>query len=109
MPFVEPGDTADLVTAVRTAFEEAYDAPATVVARAPGRVNLIGEHTDYNRGLVLPVALPHASAAPAPRREDGQVRIASLEEAEPWSGSVDALGPGHVEGWAAYAAGVLWA
>jgi galactokinase len=94
---------------VRTAFEETYDAPPAVVARAPGRVNLIGEHTDYNRGLVLPVALPHVTYAAMSPRGDGRVRIASVEEPEPWSGTVDSLGPGQVEGWAAYAAGVVWA
>jgi galactokinase len=109
MAFVDPGDAAELTDAVRTAFQEAYGAAPSVVARAPGRVNLIGEHTDYNRGLVLPVALPHATYAAMSPRDDETVRIASVEEDQPWTGSVDALGPGQVEGWAAYAAGVLWA
>ncbi|HEY0902970.1 MAG TPA: galactokinase [Marmoricola sp.] len=109
MAFVEPGDPADLADVVRTAFAEAYGGPPAVVARAPGRVNLIGEHTDYNRGLVLPVALPHATYAAMSPRADDVVRIGSLEEAEPWTGTLDALGPGDVEGWAAYVAGVLWA
>src|SRR4051795_7953163 len=109
MPFVEPGDPTDLEDAVRAAFQETYDAPPAVVARAPGRVNLIGEHTDYNRGLVLPVALPHATYAAMSPRTDGQVRVASVEEPEAWSGTLDSIGPGQVEGWAAYAAGVLWA
>jgi galactokinase len=109
MPFVDAGVPADLLAAVRNGFASAYDTEPTVVARAPGRVNLIGEHTDYNRGLVLPVALPHATYAAAAPRTDGQVRVASAEEPEPWTGRVDALGPGQVEGWAAYAAGVVWA
>jgi galactokinase len=109
MSFVDAGDPAELANAVRTAFAETYDRSATVVARAPGRVNLIGEHTDYNRGLVLPVALPHATYAAARPRDDGKVRIASAEEDTPWAGTVDGLGPGEVDGWAAYAAGVLWA
>ncbi|CAI9414716.1 galactokinase [Nocardioides sp. T2.26MG-1] len=109
MAFVAPGDPLELADVLRTAFAEAYDGPPAVVARAPGRVNLIGEHTDYNRGLVLPVALPHATYAAMSPRTDGVVRIGSLEEEQPWTGTVDALGPGDVEGWAAYAAGVLWA
>ncbi len=109
MAFVEPGDPLELADVVRSAFAKAYGGAPAVVARAPGRVNLIGEHTDYNRGLVLPVALPHATYAAMSSREDGVVRIGSLEEAEPWTGSVDALGPGDVQGWAAYVAGVLWA
>jgi galactokinase len=109
MPFVDPGDPTQLAEAARAAFADTYDRPPSVVARAPGRVNLIGEHTDYNRGLVLPVALPHATYAAMAPRSDGEVRIASIEETTPWAGSVDALGPGDVEGWAAYVGGVLWA
>ncbi|GAA4364507.1 galactokinase [Nocardioides caricicola] len=107
--FVHPGVPAELADEVRTAFAEAYGAEPTLVARAPGRVNLIGEHTDYNRGLVLPLALPHATYAAVAPRTDGQVRIASAEQESAWSGSVDALGPGEVSGWATYVAGVLWA
>ncbi|HEY0952968.1 galactokinase [Nocardioides sp.] len=109
MAFVAPGDPLQLADAVRAAFTRAYGVEATVVARAPGRVNLIGEHTDYNRGLVLPVALPHGTYAAVAGRTDGGVRIGSMEEADPWIGSVDAMGPGAVDGWAAYVAGVLWA
>ena len=109
MAFVAPGDPLDLADAVRSAFTRAYGAEAAVVARAPGRVNLIGEHTDYNRGLVLPVALPHGTYAAIASRTDGVVRVRSIEEAAPWTGSVDAMGPGSVDGWAAYVAGVLWA
>ncbi|WP_243057671.1 galactokinase [Nocardioides sp. SR21] len=107
--FVRPGVPAELADAVRAGFVEAYGAQPTVIGRAPGRVNLIGEHTDYNRGLVLPLALPHATYAAVAPRTDGRVRIASAEEQSDWSGTVDALGPGHVEGWATYVAGVLWA
>jgi galactokinase len=90
-------------------FRETYDADATVVARAPGRVNLIGEHTDYNRGLVLPVALAHTTYAAIAARDDDVVRIASGDDGEAWTGTIDAVGPGEVDGWAAYVAGVLWA
>src|SRR3954466_3275557 len=109
MPFVDPGDPTQLADAARAAFADTYDRPPSVVARAPGRVNLIGEHTDYNRGLVLPVALPHATYAAMARRDDDTVRIASTEQDEPWTGALDGLGPGDVDGWAAYVAGVLWA
>lgn len=109
MPFVEPGDPSEQADQVRSAFVETYGGPPAVVARAPGRVNLIGEHTDYNRGLVLPLALPHATYAAVAPRTDGRVRIASAEQPKAWSGTVDALGPGQVDGWATYAAGVLWA
>ena len=81
----------------------------TVVGRAPGRVNLIGEHTDYNAGLCLPLALSHSTTVRATRRDDRAVRVRSRQQGEPWSGSLDGVGPGRVEGWASYAVGVLWA
>jgi len=106
---VEPGDPAALFESVRAAFVDQYGEPPTTVGRAPGRVNLIGEHTDYNAGLVLPVALPHATYAAARARDDGLVRVASRQQDEPWEGELGELGPGSVEGWAGYAAGVVWA
>jgi galactokinase len=80
----------------------------TIRYAAPGRINLIGEHTDYNLGFALPIALPErtvvtylpdATAALTVRsdREDGEVRI-PLDTA-----------PGDVPGWPAYVAGVMWA
>jgi galactokinase len=109
MSYVAPGDPAELASRLRAAFEEQYDAPAAVLGRAPGRVNLIGEHTDYNAGLVLPVALPHATYAAWAPRTDGRLRVASRQQQETWEGAVADLGPDTVDGWAAYAAGVVWA
>ena len=109
MAFVDPGDPTDLVSSVRAAFADRYGEPPTTVARAPGRVNLIGEHTDYNAGLVLPVALPHATYAGARARADELVRVASRQQEEVWEGTLGELGPQAVEGWAGYAAGVVWA
>jgi galactokinase len=109
MPFVEPGRPSELTGATRALFREVYAGEAAVVARAPGRVNLIGEHTDYNHGLVLPVALAHTTYAAVAARYDDVVRIASGDDGEPWTGTIDGVGPGMVDGWAAYVAGVLWA
>ncbi|WP_367130791.1 galactokinase [Saccharothrix sp. HUAS TT1] len=79
---------------------------------APGRVNLIGEHTDYNDGFVLPFALPHRTAVAASPRDDGLLRVATVgddgavQQAPPVA--VADLEPGAVRGWAAYPAGVAW-
>jgi galactokinase len=107
VPFVASGDPSSLSAAVTAAFREAYGADPVAVGRAPGRVNLIGEHTDYNGGLVLPVALPHATYVAVSPRDDDVVRIGSVEEGSPWSGTLSSLST--ASGWASYAAGVLWA
>ncbi|MER7556588.1 galactokinase [Nocardioides sp. NPDC126508] len=100
-------EPTDLTTRATAALRTTFGTEATVVGRAPGRVNLIGEHTDYNAGLVLPVALPHATYAAAAPRTDGVIRISTAHDPEPFISHIDELGP-EIDGWAAYVAGVLW-
>ncbi len=76
---------------------------------APGRVNLIGEHTDYNEGFVLPLALPFGVGAALRRREDARVVVRSAQVDGVVELDVAALEPGSVTGWGGYAAGVAWA
>lgn len=94
------------------AFQDVHGRAPAGVWSAPGRVNLIGEHTDYNDGFVLPFALPHRLAAAASPREDGKLQVATLGDDGQLQHSgphdIAALEPGSVDGWAAYPAGVAW-
>lgn len=76
---------------------------------APGRINLIGEHTDYNDGFVLPIALPLQVTVTAARRDDDVLRLVSRQAEGGAELRIDDLTPGRVTGWAAYPAGVVWA
>lgn len=91
------------------AFVSAFGHAPEGVWTAPGRINLIGEHTDYNDGFVLPLALPHTMNAAAARRDDGLLRLRSLQSEQVFEGALAELVPGSVTGWAAYPAGTLWA
>ncbi|MFI5954586.1 galactokinase [Cryptosporangium sp. NPDC051539] len=76
---------------------------------APGRVNLIGEHTDYNDGFVLPLAIEYGCRATVSPGPDGLLRFVSAQESDPVEIRIPALQPERMTGWAAYPAGVLWA
>jgi galactokinase len=77
---------------------------------APGRVNLIGEHTDYNAGFALPLAVPQRVVCTAAARPDGLLTATSAQlPDQQLAVPVTTLAPGSVTGWAAYAAGVVWA
>jgi galactokinase len=94
--------------AVSDQFREVFGRAPEVAWHAPGRVNLIGEHTDYNDGFVLPFALPSGVVAAAARAPGYDLRVASTGyPGELLEVSEDAR-PGSVSGWAAYPAGVLW-
>lgn len=76
----------------------------------PGRVNLIGEHTDYNDGFVMPFALPHTAVAAVSRRDDGVLRLHSADVEGPVVELTAAdLTPESDKRWTAYPAGVVWA
>lgn len=90
-------------------FNQRFAQEPSGVWSAPGRANLIGEHTDYNGGFVFPFALLHRTYVALTKRDDGLIRIISEQEETPWQGRLDDIAPGSVSGWAAYVAGVAWA
>jgi galactokinase len=96
---------------VRDLFATSFDGgEPDGVWSAPGRVNIIGEHTDYNAGLCLPTALPHRTYVALRRRDDDVVRLVSAQTPEdPWQAALGDVGPGTVDGWGTYVAGVAWA
>ena len=97
-----------MTTAAETHRDVFGSAPAGVWS-APGRVNLIGEHTDYNGGLALPIALPQRTVAAASTRDDDLLRVHSVAAGETLEVDLGSVGAGPPEGWGAYVAGVLWA
>lgn len=81
-----------------------------VIASAPGRVNLIGEHIDYSQGFVLPFAITYRTTAHIRRRDDQVIRIRSQQQIdEEISSSIADLAPGAQGGWERYVLGVIWA
>ncbi|WP_436495854.1 galactokinase [Actinokineospora sp. HUAS TT18] len=93
-------------------FRRLHDRAPAGVWSAPGRVNLIGEHTDYNDGFVLPFALPHRIAVAASPRSDGVLTAVTIgadglaQHATPTP--IADLEPGLIGGWAAFPSGVAW-
>ena len=100
--------SAEDVDLVARAFAEQHGHDPIGVWEAPGRVNLIGEHTDYNDGFVLPFALAQRVTMAAGLRTDGRWTVASLTNGESAMFTRGDLVPG-MSGWQAYVAGVVWA
>ncbi|MBN1661125.1 MAG: galactokinase [Anaerolineae bacterium] len=94
---------------VAHAFHQTFGTPPRGLYRAPGRVNLIGEHTDYNQGFVLPMAIDRAVWLAAAPRADRQVRLValSLDPGTQVTFSLDELAPDAGAPWSNYVRGVL--
>jgi len=104
------GDDPPGPPAVRELFRSRFGGTADGLWFAPGRANLMGEHTDYNEGYVLPFALGQGIVAAAARRTDRRLVLCSAQEpGGPAEVFLDDLEPGRVTGWVAYPAGVAWA
>jgi galactokinase len=88
------------------AFIDAFARPPTLLARAPGRVNIIGEHTDYNDGYVLPMAIERETRIAAAPRADGRVRLLALDLGRETTFDLAALGPSATDRWSNHVRGV---
>jgi galactokinase len=108
-----------LTTALEAEYGPAADSARIEIVRAPGRVNLIGDGTDYNDGFVLPVAVELETWIAFRRRQDGRVRAASRQSREAGSFWIDSLVPGSFVAapaaaaapsgsWSEYVAGAAW-
>jgi len=92
---------------LRAAFESRFGVPPDRLVRAPGRVNLIGEHTDTSDGFVLPMAIDREVRVALSPREDATVRLVALDLDD--EDTFDATAPHRKNGWASYPHGVAWA
>lgn len=99
----------DHVASAQHGFAEQFGRRPAGVWSAPGRVNLIGEHTDYNDGFVFPFAIDRRTTVALGDREDRLVRVASTFSPDVVEVHLDELTPEAVTGWAAYPLGVVWA
>jgi len=93
------------VPALVTAFQKRYETTPRIF-RAPGRVNLIGEHTDYNDGFVLPMAIDRETVVAIAPRLDKTLRIWSLNLDDCRELDLNRIGPGRRGNWIDYAEGV---
>jgi galactokinase len=96
----------DLSERVTRAFKQRFDALPETIVRAPGRVNLIGEHTDYNDGFVLPMAIDRALWIALRPRSDQRVLLYSLDFDIPADFSLQEIE--HGQGWTEYVRGIAW-
>ena len=95
---------------IRDSFSDKYGVAPDLITAAPGRVNLIGEHVDYNDGFVLPFAIEARTYCALRIREDSRIRIASKqEEGAPYETDIASLKPLTGPIWTRYILGVIWA
>lgn len=95
------------VEAFREAFGAAFGSPPDLIARAPGRVNLIGEHTDYNDGFVMPMAIDREVRVAVRRRADRLVRLVSVNYHAHSEFSLDEVVHDPDQTWSNYERGVV--
>ena len=91
-------------------FEELFGSAPEVIASAPGRVNLIGEHVDFLDGFVLPFAISNVTTVAIARNQSNRIRTASMQKSGViFQTEVAELSPKTGEAWSRYPVGVIWA
>ena len=99
-----------MTTDTTPGYSDVFDTEPVGRWSAPGRVNLIGEHTDYNDGFVLPFAIDRRTTITVGRRDDRLLRVSStFEPRVVHEASLDDLRPESLTGWSAYVTGIAWA
>jgi galactokinase len=104
-----PPQLGALVRSAHEAFGRAYRGEPSLLVAAPGRVNLIGEHTDYNDGFVLPTAIDRHVVIAARPRADRQVRLYALDLEDHTEFGLDQIQHADQGAWSNYERGVAWA
>jgi len=94
--------TRSHINALLTAFHQSFHSDPAILVRAPGRVNLIGEHTDYNDGFVLPIAIDREVTIAASKCDSRLASIVSLDFDQATTFRITELKPGSRSGWIAY-------
>ncbi|MDN4490120.1 galactokinase family protein [Demequina sp. SYSU T00068] len=111
--WLEPWSLDEGSDRVRALFADAFEGDPDAVASSPGRVTVIGDHTDYTEGLSLCVPIAHRTFVAVRRRHDQALRMVSGNppptEPRRWEGAVEALHPGSGIDWPDYVSGVIWA
>jgi galactokinase len=94
-----------IIQAVNLKFNQLF-ASSPIIVQSPGRINLIGEHTDYNNGFVLPAAIDKAAYIAIGKRLDDEIHLYAMDLEEHHQTNIDALqsSPGH---WSAYLLGIV--
>src|SRR3954465_11658450 len=93
--------------AIRDQFQRHFGIHPRLIVRAPGRVNLIGEHTDYNDGYVFPVAIDRATYVAARPRDDGRIHVISTDIGEEDQFALDRIERSAERPWSNYIRGVV--
>lgn len=104
---VELSESIILHSGLIDAFRKRFDAEPELIVRAPGRVNLMGDHTDYTGGLVLPIALHHGLFVTAGRHEHQSIEICSTSFSEDAGITLELAAIANVPSWAKLAVGVI--